>query len=157
MKMKKEEGPVSGFLEEIKRSEAYTADHFMSKYGNNLPHLFFPYVLAYFAFFSMMFISVPTFCSWGRTVTTIIDIGVLAGSLLIGALIFYEAFNNLMVVLSAVVFLFSKVLKKEHHNFDRKTVSGLAILTAMAVFYLAVSLIAAKLIGDNAGRALACW
>jgi hypothetical protein len=132
------------------------ADYFLARYGNKLPVVFFPFALLILILFSMMFIDIPGFCPWGRNVTTIIDLGVLAGALLIGMLLFYEALNNLMVVLNAIIFFISKVLNEEDPDFDGKTVTGLLILFLAALLYIALGIIAAKLIGDNAGRGIAC-
>ncbi len=144
------------FLDEIKRSEGYSADYFMARYGNKLPIIFFPFALLLLAFFSMVFITLPEFCPWGRNVTTMLDIGVAMGAFIIGMLLFYEALNNMMVVLNAIIFFFSKVLNDEEHDFDRKTVAGLLVLLIAAMFYLVLGVIAAKLIGDNLGRAIVC-
>jgi|GEM_PF-5809789 len=149
---------VKGFLDEMKRVEGYTADYFMKKYGNRLPQVIFPFALLFLVFFSLVFATVPDFCPWGRTVTTIIDVGVLVGAIIIGSLVFYEAMNTLMVVLNALLFFISKLVNREERKrFDRDTFIGTLLLLVVGFLYLTAGVVAAKLIGDNAGRALACW
>ena len=155
-KMKKEK-KVKGFLDEVRRSEGYTADYFMDRYGNKMPWLFVPFTLLILAVFSLAFITVPPECTWAGNVSTVIDIGILMGSLIIGSFLFYEAFNNFSVILNAVIFFITKAINEKDHDFDRKTVLGLLVLLGLGIIYLVVGVVAAKLIGDNAGKAIACY